>query len=247
MSAPEVSVADFPVKLAWPASCPAPTVLVSWVYLGEPATASTSAPAVPAPTTTSTTTTTSKTTKTTETTSRSSRTTTSGATTKDIKHDQGAAHDQDIEHDQDVVHHQDIEHDHQDFSARGQHVDKFVHRRGGRQPVRSDDHDPVPNHYIERPLRTWRRGRVPKHELTPNDGFPHVDPAHHGDDLRDDNDRRPDHHDLDHGAHYYYHHDALDGAAEHYYDHNPLDGPADHDDHVGNHDHRAEHHHHDFW
>ncbi len=87
-SLPEVAVADFPVKLAWPAACPPPTVLVSWVYLGEPASASASPAVAPAPTTSSTTTTTSKTTKTktsktTKTTLRPPKTTTTTtATTK---------------------------------------------------------------------------------------------------------------------------------------------------------------------
>ena len=48
-SLPEVAVADFPNKLAWPVSCPSPTVLVSWVYLGEPASASASPAVVPVP------------------------------------------------------------------------------------------------------------------------------------------------------------------------------------------------------
>jgi hypothetical protein len=88
-SAPEVAVPDFPVKLAWPAGCASPMVLVSWVYLGEPENAAASPATLPVASTTTTTskpaktTTTSKTTKTTETTSRGPKpTTTTTASTK---------------------------------------------------------------------------------------------------------------------------------------------------------------------
>ncbi len=79
---PQVPVADFPTKFDWPVRCSTPTVLVSWIYLGEPASASTSPAVLPALATSSTTTTTSKT-KTT--TSKTTKTTTTKTTTTSPK------------------------------------------------------------------------------------------------------------------------------------------------------------------
>jgi hypothetical protein len=38
---------EFPATLTWPGGCPTPTVVVSWVYLGEPASTSATSPVLP--------------------------------------------------------------------------------------------------------------------------------------------------------------------------------------------------------